>query len=339
MKVVSVLLNRSLAALVALLVCTVFAFGTSFQEKGKEPQVSEAERKAAQKFDDAKDATAKLAAASEFVNKYPKSSLRPKLAEILFTQIAGTQDTAQRITLAEGYLGTFSEAAETKRIYPVLIDSYISAKRIDDAFNAAGPWLELNPNEADVLYYLAITGVDEARRQNSKYLKLSEQYGLKAIELIEADKRPESYTVEQWAKSKPLWLSQLYQSMGLLALLNGKTDDALAKLQKAVALSPNDPFNYVLLSKIKNDQYMAGAQQLKGTPPSDARTATEKKLTAQLDEVIDLYAHALALMEGKPQYQPLREQLLPDLTNYYKYRHNNSTDGMQDLINKYKQPQ
>lgn len=337
MKVFSDTVSRSLAFIVLLLLCSAFASGASVQEKDKQAKVSDAEHKAAQKIDDAKDTAAKITAANEFVSKYPKSALRPKIAELLVNQISSTQDAAQRVSLAESYLGTFSEASETKPIYPVLIDAYISAKRVADAFNAAAPWLELNPNEADVLYQLSITGIDEARRQNPKFLKQSEQYGLKAIELIEADKRPESYPVEQWNKNKALWLPQLYQSMGLLSLLNGKSDDALAKLQKAVSLNPNDPFNFVLLSKIRNDQYMAGAQQLKGVPASAARTETEKKLTAQLDEVIDLYAHAIGLMEGKPQFQPLRDQLMPDLTSYYKYRHNNSTDGMQELINKYKQ--
>jgi tetratricopeptide (TPR) repeat protein len=338
MKVFTVSVKRSLALLTLLACCSALALGASFQEKDKQEKVSDAERKAAQKIDDAKDTAAKIAAASEFVNKYPKSALRPKIAQLLVAQISNTQDTAQKISFAESYLGTFSEASETKPIYPVLIESYINAKRVEDAFNAAAPWLEVNPNEADVLYLLSVTGVEEARRQNPKFLKQSEQYGLKAIELIEADKRPESYTVEAWNKDKVIWLPQLYQSIGLLSLLSGNTTDALTRLQKAIALSPNDPFNYVLLSKIKNDQYMAGAQQLKAMPTSDQRTDTEKKLTVQLDEVIDLYAHALGLMEGKPQFKPLHDQLLPDLTNYYKYRHNNTTDGMQELINKYKQP-
>jgi tetratricopeptide (TPR) repeat protein len=338
MKISTVSVKRLLILLTILTFCSALALGAPLQEKGKQDKVSDAERKAAQKIDDAKDTAAKIAAANEFVTKYPKSSLRPKIVQLLVAQISNTQDTAQRISFAESYLGTFSEASETKPIYPVLIESYISAKRVDDAFNAAAPWLELNPNEADVLYLLSVTGIDEARRQNPKFLRQSEQYGLKAIELIEADKRPENYTVEQWNKNKALWLPQLYQSMGLLSLMSGNSSDALTKLQKAIALNPNDPFNYVLLSKIKNDQYMAGAKQLQGTPASAARTETEKKLTAQLDEVIDLYAHAIGLMEGKPQFQPLRDQLLPDLTSYYKYRHNNSTDGMQELINKYKQP-
>lgn len=332
-------LSFSLSRLCMLLVLSMFvAVAVSAQEKGKSPQVSDAERKAAQKIDAAKDAAAKVAAAGEFIQKFPKSALRPKIVDVIVTQIANTQDLNQKISLAETYMNTFTEASETSRMYPILIDSYLTAKRIDDAFNAAGPWLELNPNEVEMRYLLAVTGADAARRQNPKFIKQSQQYGLKAIELIEADKRPETYSVENWNKNKPIWLQQLYQSMGLLSFLGGNNTDALAKIQKAAVLNPTDPFNYVLLATIKDNQYTNEAKQLQGVPQSPARAETEKKLLVELDEIIDLYAHAIGLMEGKPQYQQLRDQLLPSLQDYYKFRHNNSTAGMQDLINKYRQP-
>jgi hypothetical protein len=63
-----------------------------------------------------------------------------------------------------------------------------------------------------------------------------------------------------------------------------------------------------------------------------------KKAEAKLDEVIELYARVVALTEGKEQFKPMRDQTIQDLTSYYKFRHNNSTTGMQELINKFKQP-
>ena len=59
-------------------------------------------------------------------------------------------------------------------------------------------------------------------------------------------------------------------------------------------------------------------------------------MTALIDKVIDQYAHAVALSEGKPEYQRLHEQALSDLTVYYKFRHNQTTDGLQQLNDKYK---
>ncbi|HKR00885.1 MAG TPA: hypothetical protein VJT09_09430 [Pyrinomonadaceae bacterium] len=307
-------------------------------KQDKAAKVPDAERKAAQKIDEAKDAASKMQAATDFIQKYPASSLRPKVVDLLVGQIADLQDNAQKISLAESFMGTFMEASEANRMYPILIDAYISAKRTEDAFNAARPWLELNPNEVDVLYLLAVTGTAEAQRQNPKFVKDSERYGLKAIELIEADKRPAGITVEGWNKNKSQWLPQLYQSMGLIAMLNGNNSDALAKLQKSITLGPNDPFNYVLLTSLKNEEYTKAARQFQAMPSGPDKTAAEKKVNAQLDELIDIYAHALGLMEGKPQFEPVRGQILSDLTTYYKYRHQDSTAGMQELINKYKQP-
>ncbi|MDQ3818253.1 MAG: hypothetical protein M3362_11335 [Acidobacteriota bacterium] len=338
MKIRPYSVSRLFAVVTLVLFSAAFAVADAYQDKSKPAQAPEAERKAAQKINDAKDPAAKLTAAGEFINKYPKSTLRPKIAEFITNMIADTKDVAQRITLAESFINTFTEASEANRMYPILIDAYLSAKRVDNAFDAAAPWLELNPNEVDVLYQLAVTGADEARRQNTKYAKQSQQYGLKAIELIEADKRPEGISVENWNKNKAVWLPQLYQSMGFLSILSGNTEDALAKLQKAMTLNPNDPFNYVLVGSIKNNQYLAAANQVRAMPAGAARTDAEKKLMTQLDEIIDLFAHAIGLMEGKPQYQAMHDQLLPDTTNYYKFRHNNSTAGLQDLINKYKQP-
>ena len=43
-----------------------------------------------------------------------------------------------------------------------------------------------------------------------------------------------------------------------------------------------------------------------------------------------------AVTEGNARYEQVRRQFLQDLESYYKYRHNGSTEGMQQLIVKYK---
>jgi len=55
-----------------------------------------------------------------------------------------------------------------------------------------------------------------------------------------------------------------------------------------------------------------------------------------LDSVIDAYAHMVALSEGKAQFQQVRQEYFQDLETYYKYRHHNSTEGLQQLIDTYK---
>jgi hypothetical protein len=44
----------------------------------------------------------------------------------------------------------------------------------------------------------------------------------------------------------------------------------------------------------------------------------------------------VALSDGVPAYLGLHDALMPDLEKYYKYRHKDSTEGLQQLIDKYK---
>ena len=60
-----------------------------------------------------------------------------------------------------------------------------------------------------------------------------------------------------------------------------------------------------------------------------------KKLEVVLDSVIDAYARAAGLATGRAEYQTLLQQVILDLTTYYKYRHK-STKGLPELINQYR---
>jgi hypothetical protein len=133
-------------------------------------------------------------------------------------------------------------------------------------------------------------------------------------------------------------LPQIYQEMAIISLMEQKPVEAQAKLEKAAKLNTSDPFNYMLLGSITNDEYQKMALAYKTMSEGKDRDDALVKINALLDKVIDYYAHGVGLSEGKPQYQNFHDQLLQDLASYYRYRHKNSTDGLQELINTYKQP-
>ncbi|MGH9903361.1 MAG: hypothetical protein ACRD68_16265, partial [Pyrinomonadaceae bacterium] len=187
--------------------------------KGKAPQASEGERKAAMKINEAPDAAAKLAAAGEFIKKYPKSALRPQVAGYVAGQINAVQDAAQRITLAESFQTQFTSPGEADSLTPPLIETYVAANRMDDAFRVGAAWLVKNPEDVGVLTTLAHNGIEQAKKNNPKFIEQGQKYGLQAVELIEADKKPAGTTDEQWNQYKNFWLPQLYQSLGLVALV------------------------------------------------------------------------------------------------------------------------
>lgn len=346
MKVSLSALMRAAGVCAFLLICTVgLAFAQYPQQtqepkkdQSKEPKVSDAENQALKKIVDAPDAATKLQAATEFVKKYPKSAKRSEVARHLAGEITRVQDAAQLITLSEGYLASFNLPEEAALINQFLIDAYVKANRLDDAFRIAATMLEKNPNDVVVLTQMAIVASEELKRNNPKYIQQSQTYGMKAIELIEADKKPEALEVTRWNDYKTRWLPQLYQSLGLVSFLSGNKADAKVKLEKAASLNATDPVTFMLLGSMVNEEYQQLAEKHKTMSAGPVKDDTLKEAHAKMDQVIEAFARAVALSEGNPQYQRLHDQLKQDLTAYYKYR-KGTTDGLQQLIDKYKKTQ
>jgi hypothetical protein len=308
------------------------------QDQSKEPKVSDAENQALKKIIDAPDAATKLQAGSEFVKKYPKSAKRSEVARHLAGEIGRAPDAAQQISLAESYLTSFNQPEEAALVNHLLIDAYVKSSRLDDAFRVAASIVEKNPNDVVVLTQMAIIASEELKRNNPKYIQQSQNYGMKAIELIEADKKPDTLEVTRWSEYKTRWLPQLYQSLGLVSYLSGNKADAKGKLEKAASLNATDPVTFMLLGSMINEEYQQLAEKHKTMSAGPGKDDTLKEAHTKMDLVIEAFARAVALSEGNPQYQRLHDQLLQDLTAYYKYR-KGSTDGLQQFIDKYKKPQ
>lgn len=286
----------------------------------------------------AADPAAKLKAAAELIRKYPKTSARPRVAQALLDQIRGVTDASQKANLAQEYQKIFDQPSEQELIVPVLIDAYAAANQPDAAFAKGSEFLSHNPDSLNVLVDLMSLGTEQAKKQNPKFVAQSLQYGAHAIELIEADKKPANMDDAAWKQYKTTLLPSVYQSMGLLNLVKGDQAAAKAQFVKASELAPSDAFNFLMLAGMLNDEYQNEAKHYQSLPAGPAKTDELKKAQAMLDAVIDAYAHAIALAEGNANMQQARTQYLHDLEAYYRYRHNNSTEGMQQLIDKYKTP-
>jgi hypothetical protein len=131
-------------------------------------------------------------------------------------------------------------------------------------------------------------------------------------------------------------LPQLYNQAAILNLVEGNQSEANAQAVKATALNPNDPTTFALLGMVINNDYLKAATNYKAMPENAEKAASLKRLEGLIDQIIDAYAHAVALSAGKPEHQAMMQQLTTDLTDYYKFRNHNSTEGLQQLIDKYK---
>jgi hypothetical protein len=325
----------TLAAMLLLLHVASASSSGRTQEKEDSPKVSEAEAKAINAFNAAADPGAKLTSAEEFVKKFPKSSLVPQVTRKVAVEIAKVSDPNQKLALADRFEKAFPADPSLVIVQSAKLDSLIALKRIDETFSLAGTLVAKNPEDLHTLMVTSFAGTDEAKRGNGKYLDVSQQYGLKAIEIIEAGKIPAGMDEATWTNHKAA-LAQLYQQTGILAMVNKKPDDAKARIAKAIALKPDEPSSHAILAYFINSEYVQLATDYKSMPEGKAKEEQLTKLQGMIDSIIDSYAHAVALATGKPEHQGLLQQVMPDLTSYYKYRHNGSTEGMQQLIDKYK---
>jgi hypothetical protein len=306
------------------------------KDQPKQSAASKSEQDAAAKVQSAPDVPAKVAAAGEFVKKYPKSSQRTQIVTYVSREAEKLPDGAQRITQLENILTVFKEPTDADVIMPILIDAYVKEKRPDDAFRVTATYLTRNPNDVAVLIQAVMEGAEQAKLHNGKFVVQSQQYGAKAIEVIETGKKPETFDDARWGEYKTRWLPIIYQTLGMLSLMTGNKADARVKLDKSLSLSPADPFTYVLIGTMLNEEYEQIANEYKSASAGPLKDAMLKQAHAKMDEVIERYAHAVGLSEGKPAYQALHDQMLQDLKSYYSYRHGGSTDGMQQMIDKYK---
>src|SRR5260370_34820043 len=113
---------RSFAAWIALASLFFLTGGSSLvsakdgsigaQGKSDQPNVSAGEQKAAEAITSAPDPAAKRKAGAAFIKKYPKSTLRSRVAQALENDIPAVTDPSQKISLAPKYQGDFREPTE-----------------------------------------------------------------------------------------------------------------------------------------------------------------------------------------------------------------------------------
>ena len=327
--------NLKLFYVVLLLIFTsvnIFAQGDKPADK---PKVSADEAKAAKKIQDAKTFTERLTASSDFIKKFPKSSLRKQVVEYISGQVFASKDDNQSITDSQSFMAAFTDPAETDAIIPSLIDAMLRLKRYDEAFATADKYLARHDDDVIVRVQLGIEGSNQLRTNNAKYAPQTKDYSSKAIQLIEANTKPANLTDDNWKEYQTKWLPELYTSLGFAYMFLNDADTAQVCFKKTVTLDEKNITGWYMLGTSINENYQGLAKKYTVASGTEKETLL-KKANEALDKVIDIFARVTALTDGNTGYQPLNAQVRQDLEAYYKYRHSNSTKGMQELIDSFK---
>src|SRR5438067_2438046 len=177
--------NARLRGRLLFSVCLTFAIVAAAWAQDKQRTASDAEFKEAKKVETATDAQARLLAAGAFLKKYPKSELRPQVAQLVAAKINDVTDPAQKVTLAENFRTVVDAPNEADLISPVLLNAYIKANRLEHAFKLADSTLDRMANPVGVMLELVSAGNNQVRQQNVKFIPQSIQYAGRVIELIE----------------------------------------------------------------------------------------------------------------------------------------------------------
>lgn len=279
--------------------------------------------------------TTKLTAAEDFIAKFPNSTARLSVAEVIAGEILKIKNGAVALALLERAQAIFTSDNERDVLKPAALEAYVIGNRAENAFALAAEMLATNPDDIQVLTRMAKAGADEASKKNRKYVDISLQYGLKAIALLEANTKPASVADEAWALQRGK-LDQLYQQTAILYLTLQNTDEAKERFTKASMLAPQDPANFAFLARVINAEYLVQKDAYDAMKDGKSKQDAQKKLEGLLDSMIDAYARAVGLATGRVEYQAILQSVIPDLTNHYKTRHNQSIKGLQELINRYR---
>ena len=273
---------------------------------------------------------ARLAAAEDFITNFPQSSKRSTVARLVAEQLPILRNMSVASSMVDRARAIFTGPDELEFLRPVALEVYANVNRTDEAFALAAELLASKPEQLWILQKMTYLGAQEARYKNLKHAQPALRYGLQAIEIMEQKLGSDSLATKTD-------LARLYQQIGIINLAEGKEDEAKTRFTKAIVLNPQDPSAYALLGRLINAEYEKQMSKYRELPEGNAKVEERKLLDKMLDEIIDAYAHSVGLARGKVEQQGLIQQIIPDLTRYYKDRHNGSITGLQKLIEKYKQ--
>jgi hypothetical protein len=159
----------------------------------------------------------------------------------------------------------------------------------------------------------------------------------KAIQVLESGKGP-----GEWEpfKGKDDTLAHLYYATASLNLKSAPDQaiDALLKVAQSNSELKKSPSTYFYLAyAYETGPYRtlstAFQTNYAGKPETPESKAALEKLNIVIDRLIDAYARAVAAAGSDPKTQAAKTGWMATLTNYWKFRHENSEAGLNEFIN------
>ena len=245
---------------------------------------------------------------------------------------AGEVDASQQaiIDYLKKFVGQY-EAADKKGRVPVLL---YNEKKYPEAYALGKEILATEPENLKILVDLGANGYLVAN--NASLSGEALDYAKRALAALEAGK-----TLEDWQPlvSKDVAVAYLNYTIGALSLQSDPAG-ALKNLIKAAQFETplkKSPYTYAYIAGAyetgpyakQSADYKAMYSGKDETPESKLALANINQL---IDRMIDGYARAVALAGNDASFAQAKAAWNESLTTWYKYRNNQKTDGMDQLV-------
>lgn len=221
-----------------------------------------------------------------------------------------------------------------RAVYDTGVFTAYNAKNYTKAFELGRAHLKADPNDFFVLATLTEAGYDNALAGKADLNDETTGYARRAIKMLEGGKLAKADPF----KSMDIARGYLNFTLGWFTKDQLPIEAAAAFLKAAQSDSPyrSDPSVYhrmgVAILRGEFAQLSAEYNEKFGAkPPSTEQKQMFERLSHLVVRTIDAYARAVAL-STKPEQAEARTKILAQLTALYKNFHNNSEDGLNELI-------
>lgn len=267
------------------------------------------------------------------------------------------QDTAKALELGKAFVAKFPNSKYTDfikkdnlRARGVLFNKAVQEKNMAEMIRIGKEVLADDPDNLDYLMAMSVQlRQNELSASPGNFTHAAEASELteRAIRLIEAGKTPTPTQGVTFDKNKTLGF--FHWTLAIIDDHGQNTDKAISHYMEAAKLDPmNATYNFQC-GRLHQVKYAAAAKKYGDLPQADRDAAAAEmkpevkaaldELNKEADAVINCWVRFLGLtatdMKG---WETLRPQVSKTVTDLYKYRHNDSTEGLDKLIDQNKGP-
>ena len=211
-----------------------------------------------------------------------------------------------------------------------------AAQQFAQVFTVGRQVLAEEPEHLKTLTHLAYAGYLAAGKGDETHSDAALGYARKAVAAIDAGAQANDW---QPFADRADALGYLHFIIGELTL-KSDPEQAIQLFRKAVTYETSVKHTPVLYSRLAA-AYVVGRYdplskdyqtRFAGREADDESRAALEKIYAVVDLISDAYARAVALSGTDPKYAEARQRWSAELTRFYKFRHNDSADGLEAFV-------